>query len=310
MRNIFAKELKDIALKDERVVLLCGDIGNKLFDEFKEMSPERFYNCGVAEANMTGVAAGLALMGFRPVTYTITPFVTVRCIEQIRIDICYHNVPVIIVGTGSGLSYAELGPTHHSCDDVGLLRMFPNITILCPCDPVEVKLALRAALMHSGPVYIRLGKKGEPVIHKNDPEFRIGKSITVREGGDMCILSTGTTMLLSLSVSDAMHEKGMSARVESFHTVKPLDENLLESVAETYNIIATIEEHSIIGGLGSAVAEWMMDHGKKNRLLRFGTEDRFLDTVGDREYARAFFGLTVDRIGGKILNVIKEANNL
>ncbi|HZX48806.1 MAG TPA: transketolase C-terminal domain-containing protein [Nitrospirota bacterium] len=305
MRNVFAKELTNIAITDKRVVLLSGDIGNKLFDEFKKAAPERFYNCGVAEANMTGVAAGLALMGFRPITYTITPFATIRCIEQIRIDLCYHNVPVVIVGTGSGLSYAELGPTHHSCDDIGLLRMFPNMTIICPCDPEEVRLALREALKHEGPVYIRLGKKGEPAIHKIKPNFKIGKSITVKEGDDICILSTGTIISLSLSVAEVLKSKGISVRVESFHTVKPLDIVLLEDISQNYRLIATIEEHSLIGGLGGAVAEWIADYGPcKARLLRFGTEDRFLETVGSQEYARAYYGLTVHGISDKILKVV------
>lgn len=304
MRNIFAQELTSIAGEDKRVVLLSGDIGNKLFDDFKKVAPERFYNCGVAEANMTGVAAGLAKMGFRPFTYTITPFATVRCIEQIRVDLCYNNLPAVIVGTGSGLSYAELGPTHHSCDDIGLLRMFPNMTILCPCDPVEVRLAVREALKQDGPVYIRLGKKGEPVIHKTSPDFKIGKSITVREGSDICILSTGTIMSLSLSVAEALQNKGISARVESFHTVKPLDTELLLEASQRYKVVATVEEHSLIGGLGSATSEWMSDNApSKARLLRFGTEDRFLEKVGSQDYARACFGLTADRIADKINQV-------
>src|SRR3990167_5493412 len=171
MRNTFAEELTKIAATDQRVTLLSGDIGNKLFDEFKVVAPGRFYNCGVAEANMTGVAACLAMMGFRPVTYTITPFATVRCLEQIRVDVCYHNIPVIFAGTGSGLSYASLGPTHHSCDDIGFMRMLPNMTILCPCDPLEVKSAVRAAFQLNSPVYIRLGKTGEPNIHQSPPKF-------------------------------------------------------------------------------------------------------------------------------------------
>ncbi|MBF0559235.1 MAG: transketolase [Nitrospirae bacterium] len=302
MRNVIAKELEKIASEDKRLILLSGDIGNKLFDNFKKTAPERFYNCGVAEANMTGVAAGLALMGFRPVTYTIAPFATVRCIEQIRIDLCYHNVPVVIVGTGAGLSYAELGPTHHSCEDIGLLRMFPNMTIICPCDPVEARLALRAALNHEGPVYLRIGKKGEPAIHKTAPDFKIGKAITVIEGDDVCILSTGTIISLALSVAELLRNKGISVRVESFHTVKPLDAGLLEDISRGCRLVATIEEHSLIGGLGGAVAEWMADNGpSKASLLRFGTEDRFLGRVGSQEYARACYGLTADVISEKIL---------
>lgn len=159
MRNAFAAEITEISATDDKIVLLSGDIGNRLFNSFKEKFSNRFYNCGVAEANMTSMAAGMAACGLKPVTYTITPFNTIRCLEQIRVDVCYHNLPVVIVGVGSGLSYANLGATHHSCEDIALLRVLPNMTVICPADAVEVRLALRAALNYGRPVYIRLGKK-------------------------------------------------------------------------------------------------------------------------------------------------------
>lgn len=303
MRNAFALELTALAVRDERVVLLSGDIGNRLFDDFKKIAPTRFYNCGVAEANMTGVAAGMAMMGLRPITYTITPFATTRCLEQIRNDICYHNLPVIIAGTGSGLSYAELGPTHHSCEDIALLRALPNISVVCPCDPVEVRCVLRAALNQTGPVYIRLGKKGEPVLHAVEPSFAIGRAITMRSGKDLCLLSTGSTMELTLAVAEALAARGISTRVESFHTVKPLDCESLDAMARHYKLMVTIEEHSLIGGLGSAVAEWKSDRNKGAlRLLRFGTADHFLETVGSQDYARAHYGLGRDSIVHQIID--------
>jgi len=297
MRNAFAKELTRLAAEDPRVVLLSGDIGNRLFDELKAVAPGRFHNCGVAEANMTGVAAGLATFGFRPVTYTIAPFATVRCLEQIRVDLCYQNLPVIVVGTGAGLSYMELGPTHHACEDLGLLRTLPNMTLLCPCDPIEVGLALRAALKQDGPVYLRLGKKGEPKLHREVPEFRIGKAITLRPGTDACLLATGNAVALGLEVAERLQAEGRSVRVESVHTVKPLDLALLQELSARYPLVATLEEHSLIGGLGAAVGEWVVDQGPVGfRLLRFGTGDRFLETVGSQEYGRAQFGLTAERV--------------
>lgn len=308
MRNIFAEEITKIAAEDSRVVLLSGDIGNKLFDKFKVVAPDRFYNCGVAEANMTGVAAGLAMTGLRPVTYTITPFATVRCLEQIRVDVCYHNVPVIIVGTGAGLSYASLGPTHHSCDDIGFLRMLPNMTVLCPCDPIEVRAALRAAIQLGGPAYIRIGKKGEPNIHQQVPEFKIGKSITVREGCDICILSTGNIMPVALEVAHELQAKNLSVRVESFHTVKPLDIKCLQSVFHQYSLVVTLEEHSLINGLGGAVAAWFTDQEEplRARLLRFGTRDEFMPYVGEQEYAREYYDLTAEKISAKILKTLRQ----
>lgn len=303
MRNTFAQELTAIAAENPQVVLLSGDIGNRLFDRYKEIASDRFYNCGVAEANMTGVAAGLALSGFHPVTYTITPFATVRCLEQIRVDLCYHNLPSVIVGTGAGLSYAQLGPTHHSCEDIGLLRTLSNLTILCPCDPLEVRLALRAALQHDGPVYLRLGKKGEPQIHQETPDFKIGKSITVKQGKEICLISTGNIMAVALEVAENLENKGISTRVESFHTVKPLDQELLQEVSQDYKMVATLEEHSLLGGLGGAIAEWYADTLQtKSKLLRFGTEDRFLETTGSQNYARKEYGLTSEKITQKILS--------
>lgn len=306
MRNTFARELVSLAAEDERIVLLSGDIGNKLFDGFKEIAPDRFYNCGVAEADMIGVASGLAMMGFRPVTYTITPFTTYRCLEQIRIDLCYHHLPVVIVGTGSGLAYAELGPTHQSCEDIGVLRALPNLSIVCPADPVEVRLGLRAALSNPGPVYLRLGKKGEPVLHGREPDFRIGRSITLRPGSDGCILATGNCVELGLQVAERLNHDGISFRVESFHTVKPLDERLLGELSAEYRWVVTLEEHSLIGGLGSAIAEWAADHRSIFHLMRFGTGDRFLETVGTQAYARGVFGLDAENIATRIRAVVRN----
>lgn len=297
MRDAFAAEVTELAKEDERLVLLSGDIGNRLFDKYKQGFPNRFFNCGVAEANMITMAAGMALCGLRPVTYTITPFTTTRCLEQIRVDICYHHVPVIIAGVGGGLSYASLGATHHSCEDIAFLRMLPGMTVICPGDAVEVRQALRAALSHDGPVYIRLGKKGEPVVHKEIPHFVVGKSITVRPGKDVCLLSTGNMLPVAVEAVEKLGGEGISARLESFHTVKPLDEELLAEVFGTCNTVVTIEEHSRLGGLGGSIAEWLSDHPHpKARLLRLGTADKFIHEAGEQEYARHCQGLTPEGI--------------
>src|SRR5262245_53489292 len=194
MRNAFAKEITAIARQDPRVVLLSGDIGNRLFDDYKANCGARFLNCGVAEANMIGMAAGMAACGLRPVTYTITPFTTTRCLEQIRVDLCYQNLPVVVVGVGAGLSYASLGATHHSCEDIALLRSLPNMTVVCPGDAWEVRAALRKAINHDGPVYLRLGKKGEPLVHDEMPDLELGRGIVLREGCDACLVSTGNLL--------------------------------------------------------------------------------------------------------------------
>src|ERR1700733_15877424 len=195
MRNAFTDELTKLGDQDERIVMLSGDIGNRLFDKFKDKHPSRFFNCGVAEQNMMGVAAGLAMNGLRPVAYTITPFVTTRCLEQIRTDVCYHEAPVTIVAVGAGLAYSGLGPTHHACEDISFLRSLPNMVVICPGDAFEVRAALQASMKQDRPVYIRMGKKGEPVVHPGPLEnFRIGKAMTVSEGKDVCLLSTGNML--------------------------------------------------------------------------------------------------------------------
>jgi transketolase len=233
--------------------------------------------------------------------YTITPFTTTRCFEQIRVDVCYHRAPVIIVGTGAGLSYAELGPTHHSLEDFALLRSLPDMTVFAPCDEVELRLGLRAALDHDGPVYMRIGKKGEPVIHAAAPAFRLGKAITVREGKDVCLISTGTMMPVVLSAGDLLSRKGLSARVESFHTVKPLDTDRLKEVFARYRVVAVVEEHSRIGGLGGSIAEWLaLGDGKRACMLHFGTDDAFMHEVGSQDYARRKFGLSAENIAEKV----------
>ena len=302
MRNAFADEVTKLGIIDRSIVLLTGDIGNKLFDQFKDRNEGSFFNCGIAEANMMGVAAGMALSGLRPIVYTITPFTTTRCYEQIRVDACYHNVPIIIVGTGSGLSYAELGPTHHSCEDLAIMRVLPNMTVLAPADEVELRQCLRAALEQKGPVYIRIGKKGEKITPKNDDKFEVGRSITVREGSDVCLISTGTLLPTVMEASSKLVAQSVTARVESFHTIKPLDEETLADVFSHFSVVAVIEEHSRIGGLSSSVAEWLARQGRmKGRLFSFGTDDEFMHEVGSQEYARAKYGLTAENIASKIL---------
>jgi transketolase len=302
MRNAFAEEVTRLGREDPRVVLLSGDIGNKLFDKFREHSPSRFFNCGVAEANMMGVAAGLALNGLRPVVYTITPFTTTRCFEQIRVDVCYHEAPVIIVGTGAGLSYAELGPTHHSLEDLAILRTLPGMTVLAPCDSVELRGLLRAALRQNGPVYMRIGKKGEPVIHERPVEVAIGRAITVRDGERVCLVSTGNIMPVVLEVANALAGHGISPRVESFHTVKPLDEERLAEVFASVALVVSVEEHGRVGGLGGSIAEWLASrNGTSARLLSFGTNDTFLHQIGSQDYARQRFGLEAQAIAQRVL---------
>lgn len=305
MRNEFADELTKLGHEDPRVVMLSGDIGNRLFDKFRDAHAARFFNCGVAEQNMMGLAAGLAMSGMRPIAYTITPFVTTRCLEQIRTDVCYHEAPVMIVAVGAGLAYAGLGPTHHACEDIALLRALPNMTVICPGDAWEVRAAMRAVLRSDRPAYIRLGKKGEPLIHPGPiDDFQIGRAIRMRGGTDVCMLSTGNILPEVLHAADILEARhGVAATVYSHHTVKPLDTAVLADLFARFPLVVTVEEHSVIGGFGAAVAEWLVDQPKAAaaRLLRLGTPDAFFKQSGEQEHAREVLGLSGARIAERVL---------
>ena len=304
MRNAFADELLSQSNINSDIVLVSADIGNRLFNPFKELYPQRFYNAGVAEANSIGVAAGLAMGGLKPIVYTIATFVTARCFEQIKVDLCYNDNPVIIVGVGGGFSYAGNGATHHSFEDIAILRTLPNMKIVCPADANEVRGALKAALNQNSPVYIRLGKKNEPLIHKSVPEFNIGKVIEIKKGEDVLRLSTGNIMPEALRTAEQLEDEGISTEVVSFHTVKPLDRAYLNQVFEKFKLVVTVEEHGLAGGFGSAVAEWKCSEELKKplraKLLSIGAEDTFMRTGGDQAFARNYFGLDAGSICSKI----------
>jgi len=306
MRNAFADEMTKLAATDHRVVVLSGDIGNKLFDKLKAVDEMRFYNCGIAEANMMGVAAGMALSGLRPFVYTITPFTTTRCFEQIRVDVCYHHAPVVIVGTGSGLSYSDLGPTHHSLEDMAILRTLPGMRVVAPCDASELRQVLHEVLKDDSPTYIRIGKKGEADIHSALPQLILGKAIVVRPGNVVTLVCAGNMMFETIKTADLLAAMGIEAEVVSFHTVKPLDDDYLKQAATKFKLLVTIEEHSRIGGFGSAVAEWRMAQGESITQLGFGTDDVFMHEVGSQAYARKKFGLTAENMSSRIAQALNK----
>lgn len=304
MRNAFAQEMTQLAASDESIVLLSADMGNRLFNPYKDKYPGRFYNCGVAEANMIGMAAGMAMCGLKPVTYTIATFNTARCFEQIKIDVCYANLPVVIVGVGAGLAYAANGATHEACEDIALMRVLPNMTVVCPADSYEVRCSVRQGLERGTPTYIRLGKKNEPLVHGSEPDFNIGKAHVLRPGTDVCLLSTGSVTPAALDAATLLADHEISCEVVSFHTVKPLDQEYLTRAFTRFALTVTVEEHSVLGGFGGSVAEWLTGHGPfRARLLRLGTADSFLHEAGGQEFARAHFGLTPESIATNILRL-------
>ncbi len=300
MRNAFSEEINKIAKKNKKIVVLSGDIGNRLFDKFRKNYPQRFYNCGIAEACMTGVAAGIAHLNLIPITYTIATFNTARCFEQIKLDICYPNLSAIIVGTGAGLSYASLGSTHHSLDDIALLRTIPNLKILCPSDPNEVKKLLRDALKIGGPVYLRLGKKNEPLFKTRK---RIGKSDIIIKGKTNAIISVGNMLKNAVEVNQELNKKRINSAVFDLRYIKPLDNTVLKKVFKEYKKIFVLEEHFISGGVGSLIMEW----AKKNKLnsdkiVLCGATNSFIHSSGNQTSARDIAGISVKKIVSKIIN--------
>lgn len=310
MRDAFVAALLERGTADPKIMLLTGDLGYHLFDAFSRACPGRYVNCGVAEQGMLGLAAGLALTSFRPIVYSITPFTTYRIMEQIRVDACYHNLPIIIVGIGSGYAYGNLGPTHHSCEDIAMMRSLPNMAVVCPSDAWEVRAALREALKRDSPTYLRLGKRGEPILRGGYPSgFQIGKAIILREGRDVSIVACGAIVGEALIAADALDAHGVQAQVVSMHTVKPIDERMLHEAFTRFRMVVTLEEHSTIGGLGGAVAEWMADNNMwkhETPLLRLGSPDAFFREAGERHYILEQLGLTGKHVAERIRSALQH----
>jgi transketolase len=304
MRNAFADEITNIAKSDPRVVLLSGDIGNRLFDKLKTQSNgKQFINCGIAESNMMSVAAGLGLAGSKPVVYTITPFTTTRCLEQIKIGLAYHSSPVLIVGTGSGLSYASLGPTHHSLEDFAIIQSIPNMTILAPWDQSSVRKIVREAIQLGSPCYVRIGKKGEPDICSIDETPKIGELYRLKEGEEICVLSVGTMAIEAIKAQKALERDNIRIGIALCHTVKPFPEQAIEKLCVSYKKIFVIEEHSFIGGFGSSLVNFVNKRSIKTKIYSYGTSDNFLSTIGSQEFARKEFQIDSESIVTNIKNV-------
>lgn len=310
MRNAFADEVTQLAATNPELVLLSGDIGNRLFDKLKGGHPDQFMNCGVAEANMMGVAAGMALSGLSPIVYTITPFTTTRCLEQIRVDVAYHNAPVVIVGTGSGLSYASLGPTHHSLEDFAIFRSIPNIQVLAPYDAPSLRMVLRGAIASDTPTYIRIGKKGEKDIVPLENAVGIGKAVSVRKGSDICVLAVGTVAPEAIDAADELQkERGISVEVILLNTVKPLPTDVIEGAANRFSAIITVEEHSKNGGFGEMVAAHLAQNDLHVPITCLGTGDHFMHTIGSQSYARSYFGIDSKSISAAVVDRLSKSQD-
>lgn len=302
MRSTAIQTLGKLAVTDSNIFLLTADLGFKIFDQFRSTHPDRFINVGVAEANMVGIATGLALSGHNVYCYSIVPFLTMRCLEQIRVDLCYHNLNVKLVGIGGGLAYGLEGMTHHAVEDISIMRSLPNMTVVVPGDPLEVEAIVNESATHQGPLYIRLGTDGSPQVHQTIPELKIGKGIVLNEGGDVGIIANGTMLHTAKIVSETLVSRGLAVTLISMPTVKPLDGGLVAECARGCEAIFTIEEHSIIGGLGSAVAEVLAESGYRGLFRRIAMPDAYGSDIGKVEYLREKCGLTPEVIMNHILS--------
>jgi transketolase len=304
MRNAFAAALQDAVAADERVCLVLADLGWGVFDEVEALAPGRVVNVGIAEQTMVGVAAGLAQAGKKAVAYSIAPFITSRAHDQVRVDVAAGAADVTLVGVGGGVAYGYLGLTHHAIDDLAAMRALPNMTVLAPCDPADASAAARAALALDGPVYLRLGKNGEPPLLAEGTPFAIGRATEVRPGADVTIASTGPILGEALGAAERLAARGIDAAVLHFGTVKPLDVAAVVAALASTGLVVTLEEHSVVGGFGSAVAEVAAEAGI-GRVVRMGFPDTFVHEVGSREHLLAVHGLDARGVAARAESALR-----
>lgn len=307
MRTAFVDTLFDIARQDRRVMLLVGDLGFGVVNRFARELPNQFLNVGVAEQNLTGVAAGLAMGGKVVFTYSIGNFPLLRCLEQVRNDVCYHRANVKVVAVGGGLAYGSLGMSHHATEDLAIARSLPNLVVIAPNDPVEAEATTRAVMDFDGPCYLRLGRAGEPRVHTGPIDFRLGRALQLREGKDLTLIAGAGMLATAMAAAADLAALGLGARVLSMHTIKPLDDEAVVDAALNTGAVFTIEEHSRIGGLGSAVAEVLMECGVHPRLFsRIGLDDAFVSVAGSQDYLRSRAGIDTDGIVRTVRHVMSH----
>ena len=296
----------ELARRDPRVVYIGSDLGAGTLEAMKQELPERFFMEGVSEAHIIGMAAGLALEGYLPYVNTIATFLTRRCYEQIAVDLCLHGLPVRLIANGGGLVYAPLGPTHMAIDDFALMRALPRMTVVAPCDADEMRRFMAASLDWPDPIYIRLGKGGDPIVSRDQDGFVIGKAIALREPGAVTLISSGVMVGRALEAAERLAADGIACGVLNMHTLKPLDEDAVLAAARASGLLVTIEEHSRIGGLGSAVAELLCDAGERGRLLRLALPDAFPEDYGSQDHLLEAAGLQPPQIADAVRDALAK----
>ncbi|MFF2154414.1 transketolase family protein [Paenibacillus chitinolyticus] len=291
MRDTIVNCLIERARIDKSIYLITSDMGYGVLDPFKDEFPDRYLNVGIAEQNSIGVASGLALSGKNVYVYSIIPFVIMRCFEQVRIDIAYMNTNVKLIGVGAGLSYGAAGATHHAIEDIALMRSLPNMTVCCPGDPLEAKALIEESFRYKGPMYFRLGNNGEPLVHHKSVEIQIGKATEIKSGHDLALITTSNMLAQAKEWVDKLEKMGKSVTLTSFHTIKPLDKEYIRELINRKIPIYTLEEHNIYGGLGTAVAEIIAEHGEKVSFKRIALPDEYSHYVGNQNYLRGKFNI-------------------
>ncbi|MDO8505600.1 MAG: transketolase C-terminal domain-containing protein [bacterium] len=305
MRFAVVEEIYEAALRDKNIYFITGDLSHAKVEEFKKNIPDQYLNAGMAEQNLIGVAAGLALSGMKVFVYSIVPFITLRCFEQIKVDVCYHNVDVTIIGVGGGFAYSTMGATHYAIEDIAALRALPNMQIVSPANPLEGRLLTREVIAHSGPAYIRIGKGGEPMPEK-EYTLEFGKGLIMKQGNDVTIFSTGTIVSEALNAASLLDAQGLSTEVINLHTIKPLDTELIANRVRSRKAIFSLEEHNLLGGLGSAVAEVISEQDQRILFKRFGVPDEWPKTIGTQQYLRSLYGLTGIQLAKLIYQLVSR----
>ena len=305
MRDRFVERLTRMAERDPRIMLITGDLGFGVLNDFAKRFPRQFINAGVAEQNMTGIAAGLALEGHIVYTYSIANFVFMRCLEQIRNDAAYHDCNVNVVSIGGGFSYGALGISHHATEDLAIMRSLPGLTVVSPCDDWETSEATEALANAPGTSYLRLDKSTAGITRRPGESFELGKIRQLREGHDVTLAATGGIIEEVLAATDELRREGIHCRMLSVHTIKPLDTHTLANAARETGGIITVEEHTIDGGLGGAVAENLLESdARPARFLRIGLRSGFSSIVGSQRYLRARYGMDREAIAAAVRDVL------
>lgn len=306
MKDNFLKSLVKLGEQNPKLMVLTADLGFGLFEEFIQKYPNQYLNVGVAEQNMIGVASGLALDGYKVFVYSIANFSTFRCLEQVRNDICYHDLDITIIGFGGGFSYGPLGMTHHATEDIGIMRVLPNMTVIVPSNLWEVDNAMLALGNYHKPTYLRLDRITSPLgssFENKNLVFELGKSIRLVDGTDLTIFICGSILSEALLIATELAKKNISARIVSMHTIKPLDTAAILSAINDTQAIITLEEHNIIGGLGSAVAEYCMEKNARLKYFkRFGLRDTFSEIVGNREFLLDQYQINTKHVVNEVLS--------